>query len=100
MAVRITRSRIVSDVTSHYASSAGVGGWTVSFLPGRRLSREQALTALRAAEEFARIQSQASTLGLTGLELVGLAESRCPWRRPDVSSSDGGKGQCEVLTRR
>ncbi|UGT59866.1 hypothetical protein [Nocardia asteroides] len=45
----------------------------MSFLPGRTLSEDQAQAALRAAEELDALGGYASLLGLTVLELVGLA---------------------------
>ncbi|MGY1876361.1 hypothetical protein [Nocardia gipuzkoensis] len=45
----------------------------MSFLPGRTLSQEQAQAALRVAEELDTLRGYAAALGLTVLELVGLA---------------------------
>ncbi|MFR9770076.1 hypothetical protein [Nocardia sp. SC052] len=57
----------------HQARCVGQGQWVVSFLPGRTLSKNQASAALRVAEELDAMRGYAATLGLTVLELVGLA---------------------------
>ncbi|MEV6256892.1 hypothetical protein AB0L97_26945 [Nocardia sp. NPDC051911] len=57
----------------HQARCVGQGQWVVSFLPGRTLSKNQASAALRVAEELDAMRGYAAALGLTVLELVGLA---------------------------
>lgn len=41
---------MTSDQTRHTARAADDGGWTVSWLPGRTLTRNQAVTAMTIAE--------------------------------------------------
>lgn len=83
MSVRVIDARLMtSDLTRHQARAAGQGCWVVSFLPGRTLTTDQAVAALRAAEEWIAIQADAAHLGLTGLELAGLAEAECTWPPP------------------
>ncbi|WP_249644367.1 hypothetical protein [Nocardia sputi] len=57
----------------HHARCVGQDQWVVSFLPGRTLSKNQASAALRVAEEVNALGDYAAALGLTVLELVGLA---------------------------
>ncbi|MEG8177389.1 hypothetical protein [Nocardia terpenica] len=76
------RSIMISDRTGHQARSVGQGGWVVSFLPGRTLSAAQAVAALRAAEDYAAIEGYAGVLGLTALELAGMAAAHCHWPLP------------------
>ncbi|WP_245671257.1 hypothetical protein [Nocardia amamiensis] len=51
----------------------------MSFLPGRTLTTDQAVAALRAAEELGAIQELARAVGLTAAELAGLAAAECLW---------------------
>ncbi len=83
MAVQVVgRSLMTSDQTPHQARSVGIGGWVVSFLPGRTLTLEQATAALQAAEAVAAVRSLANRVGLTPLETVGLAMQEPPWTEP------------------
>ena len=50
MATKITDTEMSSDLTRHAARAAESGGWTVSWLPGRTLTRDQAITAMTIAE--------------------------------------------------
>ncbi|WP_231390337.1 hypothetical protein [Nocardia sp. CNY236] len=68
-----------SDRTTHHARSVGQGRWTVSFLPGRTLTTDQAVAALRAAEEIDGVQRLARAVGLTAAELAGMAAVECSW---------------------
>lgn len=80
MAVQVVgRSLMTSDQTPHQARSVGVGGWVVSFLPGRTLTLEQATAALQAAEAVAAVRELSCSVGLTPLETVGLAMQEPPW---------------------
>ncbi|MGQ4599983.1 hypothetical protein [Nocardia sp. R6R-6] len=51
----------------------------MSFLPGRTLTTNQAVAALRAAEELGTIQGFAREVGLTAAELAGMAAAECRW---------------------
>ncbi|WP_433523870.1 hypothetical protein ACQPZ2_00965 [Nocardia pseudovaccinii] len=68
-----------SDKTEHQARNVGNGDWVVSFLAGRTLTTERAAAALQAAEELIALQMHAATLGLTALELAGMATMPCSW---------------------
>lgn len=88
MAVQVVdRSLMTSDLTPHQAKSVGIGGWVVSFLPGRTLTTEQATAALQAAEAVATVNALAGQVGLTAMETVGLATQESPW-----SESEGHNG--------
>jgi hypothetical protein len=56
MTVQITNDSMTSDLTAHhavwsrYAAADGHGAWLVSWLPGRLLDRNQAVTAMTLAE--------------------------------------------------
>ncbi|WP_433661114.1 hypothetical protein ACQPW1_02225 [Nocardia sp. CA-128927] len=82
-------SLMLSDKSAHQARLAGDDVWTVSFLPGRMLSADQAVAALRAAEELVAIGEYGLELGLTALELVGLAAFECTWPTPALSRGPG-----------
>lgn len=55
----IDDDRMASDTTTHVARSWEVPGkptvWLVTFLPGRRLTRDQAITAMTIAEIAAEV---------------------------------------------
>ncbi|NNH74412.1 hypothetical protein HLB23_31965 [Nocardia uniformis] len=86
----IDRSLMTSDLTPHQAKSVGIGGWVVSFLPGRTLTTEQATAALQAAEAVAAVKAFAGQVGLTAMETVGLATQESPWSEPECA---GGLGR-------
>lgn len=86
----IDRSLMTSDLTPHQAKSVGIGGWVVSFLPGRTLTTEQATAALQAAEAVAAVKALAGQVGLTAMETVGLAIQESPWSEPECV---GGLGR-------
>ena len=88
MATRITDTEMTSDLTGHAAQAAPGGGWAVSWLPGRVLTRDQAITSMTIAEfVIARaadmadsqhetwlfIDGWAAELGITGTEAASLA---------------------------
>ncbi len=52
--------------------SVGQGRWVASYLPGRTLTDDQALAAIRAAEKLNGLEDDAALLGLTVPQLVGL----------------------------
>jgi hypothetical protein len=49
MAIKITDAEMTSDDTRH-AAKATEDGWAVSWLPGRSLTQNQAVTAMTVAE--------------------------------------------------
>ena len=92
MAVQVIgTSWVTSDCTRHQARSVGQGNWAVSYLPGRTLTLEQSVAAIRVAEEVAPMVSvigdYARELGLTPAEAFGMAMRECGWPdRPPLPS--------------
>ncbi len=83
MAVQVVGgSLMTSDQTEHQAKSVGDSRWVVSYLPGRTLSLNQAVAALRAADHVVQLQACAASLGLTALEAARLASTERPWPPP------------------
>jgi len=85
MALRITESSITSDGTAHTARISP-DGWQVSWLPGRTLTRNQAVSALMLTQEASRGIEQgdrlwphvtvwAGELGLLPRDAVALASA-------------------------
>ena len=83
MTLTINDSTMTSDQTAHTALHApGRNGWEVSWLPGKTLDRNTAITAMTLAETTAEqdlhedhrlwphIQSWAEELGLTALDAI------------------------------
>jgi hypothetical protein len=60
MSMRITSERMTSDQTEHWAVPVDAGQpygcWWASVLPGRELTRNQAITAITLAEAVAQMQ--------------------------------------------
>jgi hypothetical protein len=58
VSLTITDRQMTSDATSEYASRVGLEAgpeeWAVTGYPGRRLTRNQAVTAMTIAEERAK----------------------------------------------
>lgn len=84
MTIRPTDDRISSDVTPHYATRhpdpvPGEPGWAVSWLPGRVVGHNEAISAMMIAELVASIvddESQgrrADAQDERGLRINGLA---------------------------
>ncbi|WP_308163071.1 hypothetical protein [Nocardia alni] len=82
----VSASMMTSDLTQHIARCVGGDRWVVSWLPGRTLSGQQAVTAMTIAStvadgssapptdvEWATLDSMALDLGLTGREAAYLA---------------------------
>ncbi|MGN2642293.1 hypothetical protein ACTD5D_40220 [Nocardia takedensis] len=70
---RTERSSSTGPESWSRALSVGQDRWTVDFLPGRTLTRGQAQAAMRVAAELDALRGYAAVLGLTMLEVVGLA---------------------------
>jgi hypothetical protein len=80
--IKITDQAVTSDTTPHRTRPDG-DGWAVTWLPGRVLTRNQAITAMVLAETVAGglgdhtdkrwlfIESWANELGITGADAVG-----------------------------
>jgi hypothetical protein len=83
--VRISGTEMTSEQTRHTARAAAGGGWAVSWLPGRTLTQNQAVTAMTIAEAvvvhageladslsrwWLHIDRWAAELGITGPEAV------------------------------
>ncbi|MFQ6395187.1 hypothetical protein ACLMAJ_17185 [Nocardia sp. KC 131] len=77
----ITASMMTSDETTHIARCVGGDRWVVSWLPGRTLTGQQAVTAMTiattvtareepTAAEWASLDGMALDLGLTAREAV------------------------------
>lgn len=85
MTLRISDQAMTSDATGHTARRLRPDEWTVSWLPGRRLTRNQATTAMILAETVATTQLHhgqrlwphicqwAAELGLTGPAAIAQA---------------------------
>ncbi|MBF6333208.1 hypothetical protein [Nocardia transvalensis] len=82
MSVQVDQAWIVSDRSEHRAKSVGDGDWVVSFLPGRTLTKEQAITAIQIAEMATATAALAQCVGLTAIEAVQLAVIEPPWGSP------------------
>ena len=91
MTLTINDTTMTSDQTPHTARQApSQNGWQVSWLPGRTLDRNTAITAMVLADTSAdervreshrlwpHIQGWAAELGLTGPEAVAAAASQPP----------------------
>ena len=74
--VQVTGGHMTSDGTRHHADYVGDSLWVVDYLPGRQLTREQAMAAMRiaVAPERLEVDRWASLLGLTAAEARGFAE--------------------------
>jgi hypothetical protein len=117
---KITETEMTSDLTRHTARAAG-GGWTVSWLPGRTLTQNQAVTAMTIAEIVAEhagdlagsgsawrihVDGWAAELGITGPHAVAEA-SLSPEDRADMpavitlafDSEPGRRGYLVALDR-
>ena len=103
MTLTINDITMTSDQTPHTARHAPSRvGWEVSWLPGRALDRNSAITAMILADTAAdqrvredrrlwpHIQSWAGELGLTGPEAVEAA-SQPPGDLDREHESDGGR---------
>ena len=103
MTLTINDTTMTSDQTSHSARYApSQNGWEVSWLPGRTLDRNTAITAMiladTAAGEHVReghrlwphIQGWATELGLTGPDAVAAA-SPPPCDLDGEREPDGGR---------
>lgn len=86
---RITDTHIASTKTRHHAEVVD-DGWRVSWLPGRKLSRSQAITAMTIAEfvesgvltsahpKWLHVDQWADELDLSGPRAVGLVTGTDP----------------------
>ena len=103
MTLTINDTTMTSDQTPHTARHApNQNGWQVSWLPGRTLDRNRAITAMiladTAADEQVReghqlwphIQGWAAELGLTGPHAVA-AISQAPCDPSHEHEPDGGQ---------
>ncbi len=78
----VSASMMTSDLTQHIARCVGGDRWVVSWLPGRTLTGQQAVTAMTIAStvaaqppteaEWALLDGLALELGLTAREAVGM----------------------------
>ena len=79
MAVHVEMGRITADLTDHQARPAGLGGWSVSCMPGRTLKLDQAVAAMQLAEIRVEAQRYAALLKLPLLEAMGCVMSAPTW---------------------
>lgn len=101
MTLRITGTEMASEQTAETAILVD-GGWSVSWLPGRVLTRNQAITALTVAEEmtfyaadrepyqYEFIRDHAAELGLTAGEAIDML-SLTPRERDILGDHQRGK---------
>lgn len=94
MSTKITDTGMTSDVTRHTATAWPVPGeptlWSVTWLPGRALTRDQAVTAMTVAEMVAErasiladpsaelwwhVDGWAAELGLSAADAVAMASA-------------------------
>jgi hypothetical protein len=103
---KITGTEMRSDATPHTATAWPVPGgptlWSVTWLPGRALTRDQAITAMTIAETVTahpdpqnstdgrrlNLESWAAELGLSADEAAEMAAA------PLARSQDEGQGRC------
>jgi hypothetical protein len=81
MSLTITESAMTCAHTGHTARALDGGGWAVSWLPGRVLTRNQAVTAMTIADFVGfgltgprmrgHLHTWASELGLSGTDAIG-----------------------------
>jgi len=103
MTLTITDTAMTSDQTPHTARhTPSQNGWQVSWLPGRTLDRNTAITAMILADTvtheqvreghrlWPHIQGWADELGLTGREAVAAA-SQPPGDLNRERDPDGGR---------
>ena len=100
MTVTITGTTMTSDQTAHTARLAPGHQhlWEVSWLPGRALDRNSAITAMTLADHVGEadlderhrlwpfIESWAAELGLTGSDAITRASSGSPRQQHDRES--------------
>lgn len=87
MSVQVINANLMaSDICQHQRKLVGDGKWVVSYLPGRILSMENAYTALHTAEQLVDVHGCAASLGLTLLEIAGMAAAECTWPPPPRES--------------
>jgi hypothetical protein len=109
MSTKITDTEMSSDATPHTATAWPVPGeptlWSVTWLPGRALTRDQAITAMTIAEMAAEhadtqngavgwrlnLASWAAELGLSAAEAAEMAST------PPVRGEDETQGAAETV---
>lgn len=96
MSLRISRTAMTSDQTSHAAALQDNGTWMVSWLIGRDLSQSEAVTAMTLAEVVAshdlpdgdtmwpHVNGWAAELGMTGKAAVAAAAPPDDGKRGDA----------------
>lgn len=82
----VAASLMTSYRARHQAKYVGQGNWVASWLPRPTLTYEQAVGAMRAAEEVspvvAVVERWSGELGLSPLEALGMAAMDCTWPQP------------------
>jgi len=103
--IRITDTHMTSPDTPHTAAAIG-GGWEVTWLPGRTLDRNQAITAMTIADTvggrgvglsddptWSFLDNWAAELGLSGPEAVVRASEPPDAREAEASSEPPTGGE-------
>lgn len=83
MSLTVHKHLMTSTVTSHVASGDDADGWGVSWAPGRRLDRNQAVSAMTVAElvesgasegtrDWSVVRSLAAELGMTATQAAAM----------------------------
>jgi hypothetical protein len=88
MALLITDDLITSDLSPHDArrvtTSGGIGSWELSWLPGRRFTSYQAVTAMSAADHLAHNPGPYERIWwLIETWMADLALDQAEWPWPD-----------------
>jgi hypothetical protein len=101
MTLYITAERIDSNVTLHSARRVTpAGDWELSWLPARRFTYDQAVTAMVTAEELAKEPGPTDRMWWfieTWMSLLALEQSEWPW--PDQTEQFGPLGIPEAIAR-
>lgn len=71
--VTVADGHMTSEATWHHADYVGQDRWVVDYLPGRQLTQQQAMAAMRIAVDPERLEVErwADLLGLTAAEARG-----------------------------
>jgi hypothetical protein len=103
--IRITDTHMTSPDTPHNAMATG-GGWRVSWLPGRALTRNQAITAMTIATVvggrgvdlsddpiWSHLDNWAAELGLSGPDAMARASEPLGVRQAEASNEPEAGGE-------
>jgi hypothetical protein len=92
MAIRITAAEMVSDITAHSARCVTPDGWELSWLPGRRFTHNQAVTAMVTAEELHKEPKPTDRIWWFIESWMGeLALDQAEWPWPDQAEQSASR---------